>query len=70
VRFECPTCRRALEGTLADFPTLPFCSTRCRNADLGSWLTESYRIASPASEEDLDAGLATETGQSDPHEDT
>ena len=57
MRFTCPTCRRALEGTLADVPTLPFCSARCRGADLGSWLNESYRISAPVSEVDLDAGL-------------
>lgn len=59
MRFTCPTCRRALEGTRADFPALPFCSARCRSAELGSWLNESYRISAPASEEDLDAGLPT-----------
>jgi hypothetical protein len=26
-------------------------------ADLGGWLDERYRIGSPVSEEDLDAGL-------------
>jgi uncharacterized protein len=61
MRFPCPTCRRVLEGTFQDVfkavPTLPFCSERCRSADLGSWLSESYRIGSPVSEEDLDAGL-------------
>ena len=57
MRFNCPTCKRALEGTRADFPALPFCSARCRSADLGSWLNGSYRISAPASEEDLDAGL-------------
>ena len=57
VRFTCPTCRRALEGTRAEHPALPFCSDRCRLADLGSWLNESYRISAPLSEEDLDQGL-------------
>jgi endogenous inhibitor of DNA gyrase (YacG/DUF329 family) len=60
VRFTnpiCPTCRRALEGTRAEHPALPFCSDRCRLADLGSWLNESYRIGAPLSEEDLDQGL-------------
>jgi hypothetical protein len=68
VRFHCPTCRRALEGTRADYPTvpptLPFCSPRCRAADLGNWLNESYRIGSPVSEEDLDQGLPTAAGAS------
>jgi endogenous inhibitor of DNA gyrase (YacG/DUF329 family) len=57
VRFTCPTCRKQLEGTRADVPTLPFCSPRCRAADLGNWLNESYRIGSPVTEEDLDEGL-------------
>jgi endogenous inhibitor of DNA gyrase (YacG/DUF329 family) len=38
----------------------PFCSARCRLADLGSWLSGSYRIGSPASEEDLDTGLSAD----------
>jgi endogenous inhibitor of DNA gyrase (YacG/DUF329 family) len=59
VRFTCPTCRRTLEGTLAEHPQLPFCSPRCRGADLGAWLNESYRITSPSADEDLDQGLPT-----------
>jgi endogenous inhibitor of DNA gyrase (YacG/DUF329 family) len=59
--FTCPTCQRVLEGTFQevrkDVPTLPFCSPRCRAADLGSWLNETYRIGAPVSEEDLDEGL-------------
>jgi uncharacterized protein len=57
MRFLCPTCKKTLEGTRNQFPTLPFCSPRCRAADLGNWLNESYRIGSPANEEDLDEGL-------------
>jgi endogenous inhibitor of DNA gyrase (YacG/DUF329 family) len=59
LRFSCPSCRRAVEGTRAEYPTLPFCSPRCRAADLGKWLSESYRIGGPEAEEDLDAGLPT-----------
>jgi len=33
---------------------LPFCTERCRLADLGKWLDGAYRIGAPASEEDLD----------------
>jgi endogenous inhibitor of DNA gyrase (YacG/DUF329 family) len=57
MRFVCPSCHKALEGTRAEYPTLPFCSPRCRAADLGKWLNETYRISSPVSEEDLDEGL-------------
>jgi endogenous inhibitor of DNA gyrase (YacG/DUF329 family) len=59
MRFTCPSCRRTLEGTKAQHPHLPFCSPRCRAADLGAWLNESYRIGAPLSEEDLDEGLPT-----------
>jgi endogenous inhibitor of DNA gyrase (YacG/DUF329 family) len=37
----------------------PFCSERCRAADLGNWLNASYRISAPISDEDLDEGLPT-----------
>jgi endogenous inhibitor of DNA gyrase (YacG/DUF329 family) len=62
VRFICPTCRRTLEGTRAQHPELPFCSPRCKSIDLGSWLSESFRISSPAAEEDLDEGFPTGGG--------
>jgi endogenous inhibitor of DNA gyrase (YacG/DUF329 family) len=68
MRFICPACGRSLEGARAEFPTLPFCTPRCRNADLGKWLDESYRISAPVSEEDLDAGLPTAGHASPPDE--
>jgi hypothetical protein len=39
---RCPSCRTevAWEGN----PFRPFCSERCRDVDLGAWLTERYRI--------------------------
>ena len=39
---RCPTCRREIPS--GDNPDRPFCSERCRLLDLGSWLTESYRV--------------------------
>ncbi len=45
---------------------LPFCSERCRLADLGKWLDGGYRISSPASEEDLDeSGTPRDTDDPD-----
>jgi uncharacterized protein len=35
----------------------PFCSQRCRSADLGKWLVGAYQISAPLSEEDLDQGV-------------
>ena len=55
---KCPTCGRLTVAQ--DAPTRPFCSERCRTADLGKWLDGAYRIGSPLTEEDLDQGLALE----------
>ena len=44
---KCPICGkpRAADHT-------PFCSQRCKQVDLGAWLSESYRV--PAVEQDDD----------------
>jgi len=45
VKAICPICgKETIEPDGSD--TLPFCSKRCRQIDLGRWLSESYRIAS------------------------
>ncbi len=42
----CPSCGRALAGAQQGASTFaPFCSARCRLADLGDWLTMRHRIA-------------------------
>ena len=45
---RCPMCRRPAVARYR-----PFCSRRCADLDLGSWLNEDYRIASS---EEPDAG--------------
>jgi endogenous inhibitor of DNA gyrase (YacG/DUF329 family) len=30
-----------------DYPTRPFCSPRCKLADLHNWMTEEYRVSEP-----------------------
>lgn len=49
----CPVC-----GKPADAAHRPFCSDRCRQVDLGRWLTGAYAIpAGPAEpEEEEEAG--------------
>ena len=49
--LSCPICQR--KGPWWDVPTHPFCSERCKMVDLGKWLGEEYRIASPLTGEDL-----------------
>jgi uncharacterized protein len=52
----CPRCRRPALPR-AENPAFPFCSRRCRLIDLGSWLTEEYRVAgSPAEAADENPG--------------
>ncbi len=60
VKRKCPTCARQFVETAEARPFLPFCSQRCRAADLGKWLDGGYRIETQASEEDLDHGMPTE----------
>lgn len=58
----CPICGKAA-GARPGNPFGPFCSERCRLADLGSWLNGAYRIAGdPVDGEDQESrGAETET---------
>ena len=42
---NCPTCGRM--ARFFDEPVGPFCSPRCKLADLGKWLAEDYTISEP-----------------------
>jgi len=54
MKWRCPYCRRELEiGSLTDLPHMPFCSERCRMADLNGWLSGHYVISRPIHEGDL-----------------
>jgi len=46
---RCPTCRKPAD-TSNNNPYRPFCSERCKLADLGRWLTEDYRL--PATDDE------------------
>ncbi|HVU04687.1 MAG TPA: DNA gyrase inhibitor YacG [Polyangiaceae bacterium] len=50
MRIVCPMCRKVLEDAPEDFPPRPFCSPRCKLADLDNWLNERYRFSSPREE--------------------
>lgn len=47
---RCPTCSADVD--LATDPSAPFCSERCRLVDLGRWLTESYSVPAPRTNDD------------------
>lgn len=46
---SCPSCGKKL--LWEESPYRPFCSERCKLADLGKWLDEDYRISSPLEDE-------------------
>jgi endogenous inhibitor of DNA gyrase (YacG/DUF329 family) len=60
----CPTCKRTFDHPSerpkdSGRPHFgPFCSERCRSADLGNWLDGNYRIANSADADEDDDGLA------------
>ncbi len=62
----CPTCRKVVLATDADFP---FCSDRCRILDLGKWASGDYKISSPIQDPDLLEELARSNAQRHPHGD-
>jgi endogenous inhibitor of DNA gyrase (YacG/DUF329 family) len=43
IQGRCPVCSRPFSiAALADLPSFPFCSERCRLIDLGRWIDGSY----------------------------
>ena len=48
---RCPTCEEPLEG---EPKSAPFCSERCRLADLNKWMSGDYRISREMTETDFD----------------
>jgi endogenous inhibitor of DNA gyrase (YacG/DUF329 family) len=49
----CPMCKTAIEEPETQ-PFRPFCSARCKLADLDNWLSGAYRISTPLQPSDLD----------------
>ena len=48
-KHTCPVCGALFRyDTLADYPTFPFCSKRCRLIDLGAWFAEDHQIVESA----------------------
>ncbi len=54
MRLTCPICKTVVEDAPEDLPTRPFCSKRCKLADLDNWLSDAYRISSPLRPTDTD----------------
>ncbi|HVR61646.1 MAG TPA: DNA gyrase inhibitor YacG [Polyangia bacterium] len=54
---KCPTCRKSIDESTGGRAFHPFCSERCRSADLSNWLNAAYRISVPVEEDEMDSGL-------------
>lgn len=48
---SCPACRQQTPYTPSN-PWRPFCSQRCRTADLGDWANERFRVPAEAPTDD------------------
>jgi hypothetical protein len=57
-KSKCPIC-----GAPHAPETKPFCSRRCRDVDLGRWLTGQYAIPSAEPVEEADLATATQRGK-------
>lgn len=57
LNVNCPNCKTEFNYYMSH--SRPFCSKRCRDIDLGKWLTESYTVPSqtPLSDQDLEVVL-------------
>ena len=40
----CPTCKKPADD---DAATFPFCNSRCKLLDLGTWMSGRYVVSSP-----------------------
>ena len=48
IKGKCPTCSKPYAiAALADLPSFPFCSERCRLIDLGRWIDGAYVVPGP-----------------------
>ena len=50
----CPMCKAALPAEPEEQRFRPFCSQRCKLADLDNWLSGTYRISTPLQSSELD----------------
>ena len=58
--YRCLTCKDIIiQGK--DSPSFPFCSKRCKMADLGRWFTGDYHIKDTLPADELENSSASET---------
>jgi len=50
---QCPTCAAPVDQSSKSYP---FCSRRCRLADLNKWFSEDYKLSRPIEQSDIEEG--------------
>ncbi len=50
---KCPICKKARDRFEESAKWIPFCSKRCKDIDMGKWLTGHYQIQRDLEIEDL-----------------
>lgn len=46
--MKCVICESPMPAPWTEYPHYPFCSKRCKLIDLGRWLSEDYKVDTPA----------------------
>jgi endogenous inhibitor of DNA gyrase (YacG/DUF329 family) len=64
---KCPMCAKPVPPR-EENRAFPFCSDRCRMADLGRWLNEEYRIPVQEPEDEGEGGGAGTDAKADDEE--
>jgi endogenous inhibitor of DNA gyrase (YacG/DUF329 family) len=49
MKLKCPICKKPTDSESS--PDFPFCSSRCREHDLGNWAMEKYKVSAPMMDE-------------------
>jgi hypothetical protein len=49
---QCPICGKEVRARGDNNVSFPFCSSRCKQVDLGHWLDEKYRMPTQESQTD------------------
>jgi len=57
---RCPVCNKKFDSAQGE-DTLPFCSARCRQIDLGRWLGEGYAVPHERLDEEEHEALPDES---------
>ena len=58
--MKCAICDTPMPGQWTEYPQYPFCSKRCKLIDLGRWLSEDYKVDSPADRDQSTPGQGGE----------